>query len=391
MGAFEREKGLMVFGLVLGDMLGLSKRGDPGDVDRHIAEAAAWIARAQDATPDDGVAASYDVRRREWVSSYPETTGYIITTMYDYADYAHAPEYAERARRMAAWESEVQLEGGGVRAGKIDAPRVAPTIFNTGQVLFGWARAYQETGDDLYRRALTKAADWLVSAQDADGAWRSYPSPYASHILNTYNTRTAYGLARAFEVLQDEKYLQAAIANVTWAISRSETNTWLPDNCLDQNDTPLTHTIAYSMRGILEVGAVTQREQFIDFALRMSQHIIQAQRPDGALPGRLTRTWAPAARWTCVTGNAQMALNWLRLAPIVGDDQLKDAARKANRFNIMIHDIDNNNLSIRGGVKGSHPIHGQYMRYRYPNWAAKFFMDALMLEQGYPIDRCKGH
>jgi hypothetical protein len=31
-----------------------------------------------------------------------------------------------------------------------------------------------------------------------------------------------------------------------------------------------------------------------------------------------------------------------------------------------------------GAIKGSHPIWGGYDPFRYPNWAAKFFADALM-------------
>jgi hypothetical protein len=30
-------------------------------------------------------------------------------------------------------------------------------------------------------------------------------------------------------------------------------------------------------------------------------------------------------------------------------------------------------------VPGSQPIWGEYLRYRYPNWAAKFHLDALLL------------
>ena len=36
---------------------------------------------------------------------------------------------------------------------------------------------------------------------------------------------------------------------------------------------------------------------------------------------------------------------------------------------------------IRGGVKGSHPNTSGYSPYFYPNWAAKFFLDAHRLEE----------
>ena len=82
-----------------------------------------------------------------------------------------------------------------------------------------------------------------------------------------------------------------------------------------------------------------------------------------------------------------MAINWLRLAEIHGDRRLVDNAERANRFNISVQDRSSRHPGVRGGVKGSHPVDGGYMTYRYPNWAAKFFMDALMLEAGYPADR----
>ena len=36
---------------------------------------------------------------------------------------------------------------------------------------------------------------------------------------------------------------------------------------------------------------------------------------------------------------------------------------------------------MRGAIKGSHPIWGGYLFGTYPNWAVKFFMDALLLEE----------
>ena len=35
----------------------------------------------------------------------------------------------------------------------------------------------------------------------------------------------------------------------------------------------------------------------------------------------------------------------------------------------------------KGGVPGSHPFYGRYMMFRQPNWATKFFIDAILLEK----------
>lgn len=372
--------------LALRDRMGIHPTLD-GDVASHLAATADWIARAQDATRSGGVSAWYDLKKAEWKAAYPETTGYIIPTLYDYAEFSGRCEFRERARRMAEWEVDIQFEDGSVRAGTMDSEIVAPAIFNTGQVLFGWVRAWRETREVRFRDALIRACNWLVAAQDDDGAWRRFASPFASHNINSYNTRSAFGLARAGQVLADERYIEAAKANVDWVLERAYTNGWLDDNCLDDNMRPLTHTIAYSIRGILEVGEITGVSQYLDAAARMARAVATSQRADGALPGRLDREWASAARWSCVTGNAQWAVNWLRLASLTGEKAFTIHAQRANRFNRRVHDTAINDPGIRGAVKGSHPIDGGYMTYRYPNWAAKFFMDALMLEQGFPIDQ----
>ena len=355
-------------------------------VEQALAGAADWLCAAQDAGTDGGVAAWFDLKRSSWKGAYPETTGYIIPTFFDYAEFVGRGEFRERALRMACWESAVQLPDGGVRAGTIDSTPVAPTVFNTGQVLFGWSRCLRETDDARWRRSLVAAGEWLLKAQDADGHWRRFASPFAARQINSYNTRTAFGLARAGVLLGRADFIDCAHANVQVVLSQAHANGWLDHNCLDDDSRPLTHTIAYSIRGILEVGLITNDAGAVTAATRMAESVAAAQRGDGALPGRLDGSWRPAARWSCVTGNAQMAINWLRLAES-GDRRFVANAAQANRFNRSVQDVQCKTAGVRGGIKGSHPIDGGYMTYRYPNWAAKFFMDALMLEAGFPVDR----
>lgn len=350
------------------------------DPERGLEAAAQWLARAQDATGCGGVSAFYDAANRKWAGAYPETTGYIIPTLLRYADLSGNGEYRERALRMAAWESDIQLAEGGVRAGTLDAAQVVPTIFNTGQVLFGWLTAWQATGNPRFRDSLVRAADWLVAAQDPDGAWRRFASPFASHALNTYNTRVAFALAEAGRALNQPRYIDAASRNVKWALTQMHPNGWLENNDLEDNQRPLIHTIAYATRGILEVGLITANDTFVAAAARIARAVAQGQRRDGALPGRLDAGWRPAARWTCVTGNAQMAIIWQRLAAETGDRTWIPAAENAVRFSLSIQDLSSSNPGVRGGMPGSHPRAGGYMKNRYPNWAAKFFADALLLQ-----------
>ena len=355
--------------------------GPEKGTDLHLRAAVDWLLRAQAATADDGVAHSYDLRRGVWHASYPETTGYIIPTLLDYAELFNEPDYAQAALRMADWEIKVQLPCGGVRAGTMDAEVVAPTIFNTGQVLFGYARAYKATQESRYGEALRRAADWLVDAQDADGAWRRFPSPFAPGTeVKAYNTRSAFGLVRAWEALGESRWLEAADANARWALNEALPNAFLPHNCLTANPAPLTHTLAYAIRGLMEVGVATGQQSYIEHAVRMADSIARHQRPNGAMPGRYDARWQPAAQWTCPTGNAQLAINWLRLSRITGEKRFEKNALAANRFNMKVQDLRQRDPNRAGALKGSHPINNEYLTWRYPNWATKFFADALMLE-----------
>jgi hypothetical protein len=42
-------------------------------------------------------------------------------------------------------------------------------------------------------------------------------------------------------------------------------------------------------------------------------------------------------------------------------------------------DIRTGNLNVRGAIAGSFPHWGAYAPFSYPNWAAKFFIDAMLL------------
>ena len=44
-------------------------------------------------------------------------------------------------------------------------------------------------------------------------------------------------------------------------------------------------------------------------------------------------------------------------------------------------DLDDADANVRGAIKGSHPVWGRYARLSFPNWATKFFVDAMWLRK----------
>ncbi|MBW2660899.1 MAG: glycoside hydrolase family 127 protein [Deltaproteobacteria bacterium] len=364
----------------------------PNDIynlNKQLDKAIKWIKRAQAVTPDDGVAQAFFVKLPEWKASYPETTGYIIPTMFDFFHLTGENVYREAAEKMANWECEVQLADGAVRAGTIEDNLTKPTIFNTGQVLFGWARAYEETKNERYLNSLARAADWLCDVQDNDGAWRKFGSTKTKTSLNTYNTRTAWGLIEAHKVTGNERYSQAAGRNLDWALTQQLTNGWWENNCLTDNKRPFTHTIAYAMRGFLEVGDFLKEDKYIEAALKAARALLKKQKRNGSWAGQFNRKWKAKCRWSCLTGNSQLAVNFIRLFEITGERKFFESAQRANLFNMSIQDIQTDDPNILGGIPGSWPIDGYYHPYQYPNWAAKFFADALMAELRHRPEKIK--
>jgi hypothetical protein len=350
---------------------------------QHLDATLGWIERAHAATGGKGVARSYVLRRHHrygitgWLPAYPETTGYIIPTFYDAARQIGRPALAEQATAMAEWEASIQLADGAVRGGTVSDP-VSPAVFNTGQVLFGWVAAFEETGDERFREAARRAASWLVDHLDDDGCWRRGASQFAAAGGHVYNARAAWGLARCAALTGDAASRDAAARAADFACRQQLGNGWFADNCLSDPERPLTHTIAYAAQGVLEIGLLQGEERFVAAARRTAEGALRALRADGFLPGRLDAQWRAAVDWSCVTGQAQMALVWDRLARLDGRGDFAAAAERSLGFALTVQDLANPDPGIRGGVPGSFPIWGGYGNYEYLNWAAKFLADALL-------------
>jgi uncharacterized protein YyaL (SSP411 family) len=369
---------------ILADLRGASVRL-PEEPETHLKAAMDWLCRAQDATSDGGVSRSYHIARHSflhvlgWAPSYPETTGYIIETFYDFAGRTGQEEYSNRATRMARWESEVQMEAGAVQGGVISEESPTPAVFNTGQVLLGWERAYRETGEEVFLQSALRAADFLIREQDPNGAWIKGLSNFATGTQHTYNARTAYALAQLYKTTGEEIHARAAEKNLDFVISMQHENGWFENCCLLDPDRPLLHTIAYTIRGLLEGGVILEQERFISAAIKSADALLGAVRRDGSMPGCFDSGWRGAAPYCCLTGQAQMAIVWLKLEEMTGDKKYREAAERVMHFLMSLQDLNHPDPGVRGGIRGSFPIWGSYGSYEMLNWAAKFFADALML------------
>jgi hypothetical protein len=274
---------------------------------------------------------------------------------------------------------KIQLRCGGFQGGQVDATPVAPVTFNTGQILLGLAAGARDFGEP-YTTAMRRAADWLVATQESDGCWRRYPSPFVAPGEKAYDSHTSWGLLEAARVDPNRGYAESALKNVRWALTNQRYNGWVAQCDLSDDDPPLTHTLGYFLRGVLEAYRFSGEADLLTRAKSTADGLRGVLRPDGSLPGRLRSDWSPAVTSVCLTGSVQVAHCWLLLYQFLGDTRYDEAGIAANRFVrrcVRVH----GDADTRGAVKGSFPISGDYNPYEYLNWAAKFFIDSQLLER----------
>jgi hypothetical protein len=345
-----------------------------------INEALAWIGRAQDNAPsaDGGVARHYCLITG-WGAAYPETTGYIVPTVIREGLAARNQELFERARKMLDWLVSIQMPGGGFRGGVTSDGPAVPVTFNTGQILLGLAAGVRHFGP-AYRPAMIAAADWLVQTQDDDGCWRKHATPFAKPGEKVYETHVAWGLYEAARLDPGRGYAEAATKNLSWALSHQADNGWFSSCCLTDPVNPLTHTIGYALRGLVEGYLFTRDSKILEKANKTAEGALLALQPDGFLPGRLNSQWRGTVSWSCLTGTAQMAACWLLLYHETGNPRFREAALASNHYVRGTVRLDGP-PETRGAVKGSFPVSGGYARFQYPNWACKFFIDAMSMEK----------
>jgi hypothetical protein len=348
----------------------------------HLGAAIDWLCLAQDVCNDKpdsgGVSAGWSFEDG-WLPAYPETSGYIVETLIAAAEALERPDLIDRAQRIIDWELSIQHRDGAF-PGHFGEHGSHPVVFNTGQIMHGMLAGYLQLQRSECLEAAVRAGHWLASVQDADGCWRRYEHNGVPH---AYNTRASWALLATALVAGDAFQKTAAIRNLEWTLGQQRESGWFAHNAFVQGRHPFTHTIAYAIRGLLECGALLGSSRYLGAATKAARALAHAQRADGWLAGTYDVDWTPRARYCCLTGVAQMSVNWMRCAQEAGAVELLDNSRRGIAFLKTRQRLQDGDAIVRGAIAGSAPIWGAYSRFEFPNWATKFFADALIMDLDY--------
>jgi hypothetical protein len=334
-----------------------------------------WLCRTHEATGELGSSKGYSLLHG-WFPAYPETTGYVLGTLLEYARRRSRPDLVKRAVQMADWEKALQEEDGGIMEGHVETAPRRSIVFNTGQVLHGWVDLI-EAGYAGYAEAAARAAHFLTEHLGVDGTWD--PQFEYGGIAHTYNSRVAWAMVRWALHADDGETEAAARRQLDWTCESQRQNGWF-DNCtfVLGSRAPTTHAIAYTMRGLLESACLLGNDRWLTAVLRAAEALLPALERHDPLPAEYSADWSPAAAYSCLTGTVQLGGVWLRLYQETDEERWLQAGLRAVE-QAAAHQERLNFPPVQGAISGSYPIWGRYAPLQYPNWATKFLADGLLL------------
>ncbi len=259
-------------------------------------------------------------------SAYPEVTGYIIPTLYQWGE-------KELARKLTGWLIEQQNDDG-----SFSAPDGTPYTFDTGQVIRGFVSALEDVPE--VKEPLIMACEWILAQIQTDGRLTTPSTDMWGDIAREkIHLYVLPALAEVGEKLNKPRYAEAAKRVLQYYRSQKD---------ITDFDT-LSHFHAYVIEALCDLGET-------GLAKEGMQHAAAKQRKDGSIPAYRD------VSWVCSTGLAQYALVFYKLG-------MRDHADKAVSY---LEKIQNNS----GGFDGSYGKGADYFQGDEISWAAKYFLDA---------------
>ena len=352
--------------LWLGYGLARRRRLDTAD---HARAAVAWLLRAAK-VGGGGFAHSLHLVRG-WLPAYPETTGYILPTLALAGRRYGLPETEAALARAWQWLQAIQESDGSFTdlAGR-------PQVFDTAQVLIG-ACFQARAGVPEAAAVAERACRWLLREQTSDGSFVTHAYKGRAH---AYYSRVGAALLDAGQLLGLPEVIAAGLRNLDWTLAQQQSDGWF-EHMSFAEEPPYSHTIVYTLDGLLAGYCLSGQTHLLDAVLRCAVPLREAiTKHGGVIRSQYRPGFVPVDEEVCIAGLCQWSalcfrLEYLGIAGFREQAEVSLEAAMRLQLHSPLGDLD-------GGLPGSKPFSGRYMRFSLPNWAAKFFLDALLQAEG---------
>ena len=347
----------------------LSELGGRDEITAALQANLRWISASFGTNGYQGSSGYRNILGR-WSAPYPETTGYLLPTLI--AADPHLPEQdliSLACKQVKFFDSLKHEQGGYAR----DVNGAEPVVFDTAQILLGLMAVtpYLKKTDKILAD-ISDIAQWLRDRIDEKGQFISHN--WMKGHQAAYYSRIAWPLAYAEKI---EGKVSEQTQSLIYRIINSRTeSTSYPDAGFSPDEPALTHTLAYTLRGLWEYALVVSDKK-LKRSVRKSLLILAEKiQNDQKVAGRYSTEWAGDYSFSCAAGSAQLALLYLLIYEDSGHEKfltpvplLLTPLIRAQRRGLSLN---------RGAVSSSLPIWGPYQRWRYTNWTQKFFSDVLI-------------
>lgn len=332
----------------------------------HARAAVAWLLEAGRRAGGGGFSHSLHLAHG-WLPGYPETTGYIIPSM-AIAGQRYGIEGTEAAVAGARdWLARIQLDDGGFA--DLDG---VPRVFDTGQILIG-ANFLIRRGDSIATSVAGRAARWLIGRQASDGSFVVHAYNDRPH---AYYSRVGAALLDVAQQLDMPEANTAGMRNLEWTLAQQDRGGWFANMSFAEHP-PYSHTIVYTLEGLLAGYRFCGDSRLLDAVVACAVPLRrQIESHGGVIRSQYRENFEPVDGEVCVTGLCQWAALCFRLDRLgvsgfrAEGERSLTAAKRAQLHSPF--------PSLNGALPGSLPLSGRYMRYAFPNWGVKFFLDALL-------------
>ncbi|MFZ4632967.1 MAG: hypothetical protein ACOYNO_02040 [Saprospiraceae bacterium] len=345
----------------------------------RLQAALAWIRQSFKATGSQGSSHSFSPVFG-WAKAYPETSGYLVETLLRAAALPGQSDLYDLSVSCLRWLCNIQLPNGAFTGLMVGHSK--PSVFNTAQILFGFAAGLSDLsiGNASERAAWhassTRALDWLLQQRQPKGGW-AIGAYMAENPDPTYYTRLLWGMLQMADVLHRADAVEVVQAELLRYAQRFTPQHSVLDWGFWPDQPAHTHTIAYTLEGFWQVARRLQEQDIMAQTVCSVDVLLQKRALHGRTAGTYDDLWHANLRYRCVTGNLQLSILCGQMGKALGRADLSDAAQSL--FDEVAAAQCRLPWSpVYGAIPGSMPFWGPYLRGRFPNWAAKFWVDALM-------------
>lgn len=343
------------------------------DYFHHLDLSFGWIKKSILVNHGQGSSAYFSLKSF-WSKAYPETSGYLIPTLIEYHKTRNSQEAIEHCEHLVKWLVSIQKKDGSFPQLLEDDRSL---VFDNGQILLGlqaWNRLTNSNKNELDRLAY-----WLKKQRNQTGKY--HQNTYLKNYCPSYLVRSLWAEVQHYHEQNTIENISSDFKEaINYYLSLQGENAFFLLSGFNPNDSnALSHTIAYTLRGILELYFILKDEKLLSAVLSASKKLAVDYHNNGKMAGTFNNNWKGDYSFVCNAGNAQLSIIFQKLY-LLTKEELYHKAAISLITELTKKQITRGPSMLKGGLFSSTPFFGKYQRFKITNWTHKFYMDAIMLQ-----------